>query len=233
MIIPLRMSGTPAARGGGLLPGFVDAAEVGAATSWWSADLFTKGFYSARSTDEKIELLNNYWQLLWRSAMAQGPLPAEVGRRLDADMGNWEAYRVRYGDAILRRAFDPRDAWAGGLQSSFERELGTWKNRYLDDLKLVTQALPATAEDLIAKGVDPDTAFKEFPSPNKDFSFWWGMGAVVLLMGFGAWAAFSSEGYRRSQRPVVRRRPPAGPAAAAPAVSFEPRRRRTAAGAGI
>ena len=209
--------------------------------SWFNSSLFTKGFYSARSTDEKVDLLNNYWQLLSRAVAAKTQLSTGLRNRLDADMNNWWAWRTSYYDAIFRRAFDPRDLWAGGLQATYERELGGWKNRYLEDMNAIVDAEPAVAEELIRLGVDPDRAFTEFPSGSKDYSLWWGLGAVTLLVGFGAYAAFTSEGYRRSQhdafdaRRAARRssrRSSGTRKSARPAAKdrFEPRKR---SGAGI
>lgn len=205
MIIPLPLAG-------GLVAG-------SALLAWWNPDLFLRSWNSARSTDEQVDLLNNYWQELWRSATSAANLSPEIMRRLDADMGNWWTYRQSYYEAIFRRALDPRDLWKGGLQSNYEQQLGVWRDRYLKDLDTVLKAAPETREDLIARGVDPETAFKGFPKSEPDYGFFWGLGAVAVLVSFGAWAAFRSEGYRRSRPMAYAER------RAASVSRFEPRQR--------
>lgn len=190
---------------------------------WFNADLFIKGFSALRTTDERVDLLNNYWQQLWRSVAATGQtLPQDVAEKLDADMANWWDWRTRYYDAIFRRAVDPRDLWGSGLQTSYEKELGAWKDRYLADLELVLQVVPEAEQELIRRQVDPEIAFQEYPtaSGGSPWPFYVGLGAVVLLVGAGAYFAFRTEGYRKSQ--------PGAYSAKRKVVSTEPRHRDVA-----
>lgn len=203
-----------------------------AALAWWNPDLFVKNLSMLKETDDQVDLLNNYWQQLDR---VSGVLPPPIRARLDSDLKNWWTWRTAYYDAVFRRALDPRDLWGGGLESKYERELGGWRDRYLEMMASVTAATPGAAEALIRQGVDPDLAFQEFPTAKGDSGFLWGIGAVVVLVGFGAYAAFSSEGYRKSQHSAYRRRRAgsgsqrrssgSGSRKSSSNVSFEPRMR--------
>src|SRR5574342_423657 len=169
------------------------------AFDWFDADLFTKGFYHARTTDEQVELLNNYFQNLWRSATALGA-GDDVLQKLDVDMKNWWDFRTQYFDSVFRRAADPRDLWGAGLQASYEGRLGDWRNRFLADMDLVLKSAPGAQEDLIARGLDPELQLQSFPRGTGDRSpvaqIVWGLGVAAVLVGFGIWASFKSEGYR-------------------------------------
>jgi hypothetical protein len=211
----------------------VAAGAVGeGALAWWNPNLFLKNFSMLRETDDQVDLLNNYWVLLARSAKGLDP---QLQARLDSDEANWWTWRTQYYDAVFRRALDPTDLWGGGAQSKYERELGGWKDRYLEMMEAVIAAVPGAAEELIGQGVDPDLQFQSFPDAKGNSGFLWGLGAVVLLVGFGAYAAFSSEGYRKSQHSAYRRSRPrrrtgsgAGSDRKSPSVSFKPRRREEA-----
>lgn len=166
-------------------------------TSWFDSDLFTKGTWFARSTDEQVELLNNYWHLLQRSVPHE-LRSAPAYRRLLVDMDGWWRWKLGYDDAVFRRAFSAvAQLWGGGLQAQYERELGAWKDRYLSDLEAVLAVAPQVTDRLVERGVDPDLHFREFPSAEGgDGSLWVGVGVVVLLVGFGAWSSYRMRGGR-------------------------------------
>jgi len=176
-----------------------------------SSDLFLKAFYHSTDTDSKVELLNNYWQQLWRTASSDLPaqgvsLPPAYMQRLNNDMSGWWDFHTRYFDSVFKRALDPRDLWGGGLQSTYQAELGSWKDRFVQDLNDMLASAPKqlVTDALTARNVDPDMQFQTFPESTQAQGkgvppLLWGLGAGVLLIGFGIWASHTSEGYRRSQ----------------------------------
>ena len=167
--------------------------------SWLDADFFLRGTWFARSTDEKVALLNNYWHELQRSASSAGLRDTPEFRRLQADMGNWWTWKQSYDESAFRRAASAiAQLWGGGLQSQYERELGAWKDRYVEDLNAILAIAPPTVpEALVNRGVDPDLQFQQFPSADApDGSIWVGVGVVVLLVGFGAWSSYRMRGPR-------------------------------------
>lgn len=159
---------------------------------WLSPDIFTRGLWFARSTDEQVELLNNYWQQLDREARTAGLMGSPQYSQLTSDMGNWWSWKQSYDDAVFRRAATAvAQIWGGGLQSQYERELGAWKDRFLEDMNAILAAAPVARQGLIDRGLDPEIRFQQFPNADAaDGSVFVGLGVVVLLVGFGAWASY-------------------------------------------
>lgn len=159
---------------------------------WLDTDLFTEGLWFARSTDEQIALLNNYWHQLEREAQSAGLRGSLEYRRLTADMDNWWSWKRSYDAAVFRRAASaPFQLWGGGLQAQYERELGAWRDRFLEDLNAILEIAPQAREGLVDRGVDPELRFQEFPDARGgDASVLVGVGVVVALVGFGAWASY-------------------------------------------
>jgi hypothetical protein len=178
-----------------------------------ASDFFTESTWAFKSVDDKVALLNNYWHHLQREASSQGLMPGDpVYDRVLLDMDNWWTWKTKYDDAILRRAFTGLAwIWGGGTQAELERELGRWKDRWIEDMEAVIAAKPSVAPGLINRGVDPEIELQEFPSKENNRPLIIGLGVVVLLVGFGAWASFKARGFtpkpqRRSPRKAYKAR---------------------------
>jgi len=124
------------------------AIQAGLAVS--DPDLFL-ALWKEANTDQRVELLNNYYQSLERSARSAGLSYGDTAyRRLDADLGAFWSWRGRYNEAIFRRAMP-----FGG--SSWEDELDVWRDKWEERRKEIAAAVgrKELEAQMQARGVDP------------------------------------------------------------------------------
>lgn len=124
---------------------------IEAAWAWYDPDVFEKLWVDA-DLDRKVEQLNNYWQLLHRSAMNSGLSQRDAAvQNLNIAMERWWQWKQDYGDAIFRRAL------SFGF-SDWEDELDDyWHPLFHRHVAQLTKAAGRRFEEQLAsRGVDPE-----------------------------------------------------------------------------
>lgn len=110
-------------------------------------DLF-RALYLQADQEQRVELLNNYWQLLWRAARRAGVASnSDYMKRLDAVMGTWWTFRQQYFNAALRRWVPFTRAW----NDEIDAWSGKWQTFYEEAVSLA----PEVARILTLQGIDP------------------------------------------------------------------------------
>lgn len=122
--------------------------KIGMGDSTPVADFF-RAIYLQADQEQRVELVNNYLQLLWRAGLAAGLASTNpVMVKLDATMGQWWTWRTQYNDAVLRR-------WV-----PFTRAWGTELDAWADRVQAEQDELDAATSDqvkarLAQQGLDP------------------------------------------------------------------------------
>ncbi len=110
---------------------------------------FFRAIYLQADQEDRVILVNNYLQLLWRTALASGLTTKDPSvQKLDATMGQWVAWKQQYDAAVLRRWIPMTRAWSN--------ELDTWSDR-VSTLQTELDAASAgrVSTALQQKGLDP------------------------------------------------------------------------------
>jgi hypothetical protein len=136
----------------GQLPAGADAVTLakqdasGAAAHNAVLDLF-RALYVQADQEDRVALLNNYWQLLWRASRQAGIVDKSYWQRLDATMGDWWNWKQAYNGAVLRRWIPFTRAWGD--------ELDTWSEHFGAFYAEAASLAPAITSTLTLASVDP------------------------------------------------------------------------------
>lgn len=151
-------------RGVGILPLAVPVIVVAAGSALeglhaWYDPQFYERIWLEGDLEKQVELLNNYFQNLHRSAVAAGldrRIPAMV--RLDADMGAWWNWKEAFNEAILRRWLPFGREW--------DEELTEYRRLFDEDYREILRVgAEKVRQETISRGVRPELL------PNQDSAF--------------------------------------------------------------
>jgi hypothetical protein len=139
----------------GLLPLAAPAVVVAAGSaievlhSWYDPNFYQR-IWLEGDLEKQVELLNNYFQNLWRSAVSAGlSRSSPAMKRLDADMGAWVRWKSEYNEAILRRWLPFGRDWEDELKQY--RRL--FERNYND---ILIAGAERAREELQSRGVRPE-----------------------------------------------------------------------------
>jgi len=83
---------------------------------------FFRAIYLQADQEQRVELVNNYLQLLWRAGLKAGLSRATPAmQHLDGVLGSWWTWRQQYHDAVLRRWVPFTRAWDNELDQWAEK----------------------------------------------------------------------------------------------------------------
>jgi len=162
-----------------------------ASYAWYDPDFFTQGIWSNAALDKRVEVLNNYWQNLWRAGGKRVDPSSVAGRHIAQYMQGWEDFRHRYNDAIFARAADPFGLW--GAKSDFESEINdVWLPRFNQTMQEIIVADPLVQKGLEQRNVDVDAYMAQSglnpdgTSKGSNTGLYVGVAVTVVLIGIGA-----------------------------------------------
>lgn len=125
----------------------------------WYDPQFYERIWLEGDLEKQVELLNNYFQNLHRSAVAAGiPRTSPVMVQLDADMGAWWNWKQDFNEAILRRWMPFGRDWDDEL-TEYRR---IFEQNHRDVLRVGAEKVRAEA---LSRGVRPELL------PNQDSAF--------------------------------------------------------------
>jgi hypothetical protein len=131
------------------------AAFAEGAWAWFDPDLFL-ALSASTETDRLVERTNNYFQNLYRSALAAGLRVEDPAvQRLDGSMSAWVDFKADYDSTVFKWTPWGRD-WAEDLEG--------WRQEWLtrrEDLRKAAGKL--LEQELAARGVDPNYVRIEEP----------------------------------------------------------------------
>ncbi len=169
----------------------VAGGSAAGAYAWYDPDFFTNTIWSNADLDQRVETLNNYWVNLERVVNGRVDYNSDAARQLRRHLDGWVAFKRRYNDSIVKRAFDPFGLW--GAKADFEKELTEiWAPRFIDTMQKAIAADELIRKALESRNVDVD-AYMHRSNLNPDGSskggnvgLYIGVGVTVLLLGIGA-----------------------------------------------
>lgn len=111
---------------------------------------FLQAIYAQADTEQRVAIVNNYLQLLWRTALSQGLSKSDSAMQtLDGYMAQWWAWKQQFDAAVFRRWVPFSRDWNG--------ELNTWKERVVIlQGKLDDATNGAVSQSMEQRGLTPD-----------------------------------------------------------------------------
>jgi hypothetical protein len=123
---------------------------------------FFRAIYLQADQEQRVELINNYLQLLWRAGTTAGLTTHDpVMQQLDMTLGQWGAWKQQYSDAVLRRWVPFTRAWGD--------ELNDWSERVEKLQDTLDSATSGQVSKVLAQqGLDPSAIKPDAPSQALD-----------------------------------------------------------------
>lgn len=169
-------------------------------SSWNSVVDFFRNAYLDADEEQRVIMVNNYWQLLWRSTRQAGVSEKDPSfQKLDSLMGQWWDWKLRYDDAALRR-------WIPIVGHDWSKDLDTWADRWVSMVEELDQKASLEAGGLDTSGISKeawdrsgetalDNLLNRFNQALSS-SWFWPVAGLAGAMFFVSWVIKTGRAFR-------------------------------------